>query len=92
MKRLIETEAWVAFHHLEPGYPFHVLLVPKQAIQSLAELGEKDGRLLAESFQVVQQLVARFDLERRGYRLIVNGGKFQDVPILHFHLISDDPN
>jgi len=25
----------------------------------------------------------------QAYRLIVNGGKYQDFPHLHFHLISD---
>jgi hypothetical protein len=28
-------------------------------------------------------------LAEGGYRLIVNGGKYQDFPYLHFHLISD---
>jgi hypothetical protein len=34
-------------------------------------------------------LVRRFDLARSGYRLIVNGGQAQDIPQLHFHLVSD---
>lgn len=37
----------------------------------------------------VQLLVHRYDLEEKGYRLIVNGGQYQEVPHLHFHLISD---
>jgi diadenosine tetraphosphate (Ap4A) HIT family hydrolase len=31
-----------------------------------------------------------FNLESKGYRLIVNGGNAQEVDHLHFHLISDD--
>jgi diadenosine tetraphosphate (Ap4A) HIT family hydrolase len=27
-------------------------------------------------------------LKEAGYRLIVNGGKYQDVAQLHFHLVS----
>ena len=30
-----------------------------------------------------------FILAESGYRLIVNGGKYQDFPYLHFHLVSD---
>jgi diadenosine tetraphosphate (Ap4A) HIT family hydrolase len=40
--------------------------------------------------QIVRDLVERFDLERRGYRLIINGGKYQEVPQLHFHLVSSE--
>jgi diadenosine tetraphosphate (Ap4A) HIT family hydrolase len=29
-------------------------------------------------------------LEQTGYRLIANGGAFQDVPHLHFHLIAEE--
>jgi len=36
----------------------------------------------------VQDLVGQLGLE--SYRLIVNGGKYQDFPYLHFHLVSDD--
>ena len=37
-----------------------------------------------------QSLVDEFKLP--AYRLIVNGGEFQDFPQLHFHLIADkDP-
>jgi diadenosine tetraphosphate (Ap4A) HIT family hydrolase len=35
----------------------------------------------------VQNLVK--DLDLKAYRLIVNGGEYQDFPHLHFHLISD---
>jgi hypothetical protein len=35
----------------------------------------------------VQQLVEKYHLG--AYRLIVNGGDYQDFPQLHFHLISD---
>jgi diadenosine tetraphosphate (Ap4A) HIT family hydrolase len=33
--------------------------------------------------------VSELELERAGYRLVVNGGKYQDVAQLHFHLISE---
>ena len=28
-------------------------------------------------------------MEAGGYRLLVNGGAYQDVPHLHFHLVAD---
>ena len=29
-------------------------------------------------------------IPKKGYRLIVNGGEYQDFPHLHFHLISEE--
>ena len=87
VKRLRETETLMAFHHPKPSYPFHVLVVPKRAIVSLKELGPTDTTFLSDLYSTVQHLVDEFQLP--AYRLIVNGGEFQDVPQLHFHLISN---
>jgi histidine triad (HIT) family protein len=88
--RLRETGTLLAFHHPQPAYPLHILLVPRRAIPSLAELDPaRDAPFLADLFAAVQSLVEEYHLEQGGYRLIVNGGQFQDFPYLHFHLIAD---
>ena len=85
--RLRETETLMAFYHPRPSYPFHILLVPKKAVASLKELDAKDSAFLADLYATVQSLVEEFHLP--AYRLIVNGGAYQDFPQLHFHLISE---
>jgi histidine triad (HIT) family protein len=92
VQRLRETHTLLAFHHPQPAYPLHILLVPRRAIASLGELDPVlDAPFLADLFTTVQSLVAEFKLEQAGYRLIVNGGEYQDFPYLHFHLISEQP-
>lgn len=88
VNRLHESKALLAFHHPRPSYPVHILLVPKKAIGSLSDLQPEDDGFLAEVFRITQELVKELDLATLGYRLIVNGGKFQDVPQLHFHLVA----
>ncbi|HSM58267.1 MAG TPA: HIT domain-containing protein [Candidatus Sulfomarinibacteraceae bacterium] len=90
VERLRETETLIAFHHPRPSSPVHILLVPRRSLRGLADLGPDDAGFLAELLEMVNELVQEFDLERRGYRLIVNGGAYQDVPHLHFHLISEN--
>jgi histidine triad (HIT) family protein len=90
VKRLRETETLLAFHHPKPDYPVHILLMPKKAIRSLADLKEEDYSFLAEVFETAQSLVKDLNLAESSYRLIVNGGDYQDVPQLHFHLVSGD--
>ncbi len=85
--RLRETSNLLAFHHPSPSYKFHVLIVPKREVPSLAQLDSQDTAFLTDLYSTVQSLVDEFHLQ--AYRLIVNGGEYQDFPHLHFHLISD---
>ena len=87
-QRLQETATLVAFYHPQPGYPVHILIVPKKAIASLLEVTPEDQPFLIDLFSCVRELVMALHLDKQGYRLIANGGEFQDIPQLHFHLIS----
>ena len=87
--RLRETGTLLAFHHPQPAYPVHILLIPTRAIPGLLELDPaQDAAFLADLFATAQSLVAELHLEQAGYKLVVNGGEYQDFPYLHFHLIS----
>ena len=82
-ERLRETDSLLAFYHPKPFYPFNVILVPRQAVPTLMELDPTNSAFLSDLFATVQSLVTEFKLP--AYRLIVNGGEFQDFPHLHFH-------
>ena len=89
VERILETPSLLAFHHPAPAYPVHILIVPRRPIASLDALDPiGDGGFLADLFVSLQKLVRDFHLESPGYRLIVNGGAYQDFPYLHFHLVS----
>jgi len=87
--RLLDTDTLIAFYHPAPSYQVHILLVPKRAIADLSSITPDDSAFLSELFQSVRILVDRYDLDLKGYRLIANGGKYQTLPYLHFHLISE---
>lgn len=86
--KLRQTPTLLAFYHPKPAYPVHILIVPRRSIESLSALGPGDADFLVELIQTVKSLVTELGLEKQGYRLIANGGKYQDLPLLHFHLIS----
>ena len=46
--RLRETKTLIAFYHPKPAYSFHVLIVPKKTVQSLANLDANDSVFLAD--------------------------------------------
>jgi histidine triad (HIT) family protein len=90
VKRLLETEHLLAFEHPAPSYPVHILLVPRRLVAGLPQLEPGDAAFLSDLFRTVQDLVAALGLEEAGYRLIANGGKYQEFPYLHFHLVSGE--
>lgn len=89
VNKLRETSTLMAFHHPSPDYALHILIVPKRAYRSLMDLSPADAEFHRDLFETVQSLIDQYGLEPSGYRLIANGGAFQDAPILHFHLVSE---
>ena len=59
--------------------------MPKIAIRAFSDL-EPGSPFLADLVIAAQSLVAENRLA--SYRLIVNGGEYQEFPHLHFHLVS----
>jgi histidine triad (HIT) family protein len=88
VNRLRETETLIAFYHPRPSYPVHILIVPKKSISGLTAIGQDDAVFLDELFSTVAGLVSELELDPVGYRLIANGGQYQEIPQLHFHLVS----
>ena len=85
--RLRETSNLIAFHHPSPGYKFHVIIMPKREVTTLAQFDPADTAFLTDLYSTVQSLVDEFHL--KAYRLIVNCCEYQDFPHLHFHLVSE---
>ena len=89
-KRLRETETLLAFHHPKPNYPVHILLMPELDLPNFQALDANHAAFLSDVVSTAQSLVEELNLAEKGYRLIVNGGEYQDFPHLHFHLISEN--
>jgi histidine triad (HIT) family protein len=92
INKISETDSLVCFYHPQPVFPVHILLVPKEELRDLSQLKPQQSDFLQDLFATVQSLIVELDLEERGYRLILNGGEYQDFPQLHFHLTSGEPS
>lgn len=88
LKRLRERSSLLVFYHPSPAYAVHILIVPRRACASFLDLQAADAGFMRDLVEVVQELVRELGLEEKGYRLIVNGGEYQEVKQLHFHLVS----
>lgn len=83
-----ESDNLVVFDDINPSADIHLLIVPKQHISGVGKINQQHGSLIAEVYQVAQQLVKENNLQDNLYRVVVNGGKAQHVPHLHFHLLG----
>ena len=85
-----ESDRVVAFRDTNPQAPTHILLIPKEHIASVAELGDDQGDLLIDIVQAANQLARAEGIVDDGWRLVTNVGPDagQTVFHLHFHLLG----
>ncbi len=87
---LYQDDKIIALRDIKPQAPTHILIIPKEHILSLAELGEGQKDLIAHLIYTANELARREGVAERGYRLVVNCGREggQEVPHLHLHLLG----
>jgi histidine triad (HIT) family protein len=90
---LRESERVVAFRDLNPQAPTHLLIIPKEHIESIADATDDHGALLADIAQAATHLARTEGIDRSGWRLVTNVGPDagQSVFHLHFHLLGGRP-
>ena len=88
-QRVYEDELCIAFPDVNPQALSHVLVVPKEHIASLEEVGPEHTALLGQLMTVATEVARRQKLGR-GYRVVVNTGAEggQTVPHLHLHVLG----
>ena len=84
------TERTFAFRDIQPTAPTHVLVIPREHVESAASLTEAHGDLLAELVRTAQQVAQQEGIAESGYRLVFNVGDdaLNSVPHLHLHVIG----
>ena len=91
-KIVYEDERCLAFHDVNPQAPLHVLVIPKQAMRSLADLKDADEALAGHLLLVCRKLANDLKLDG-GYRIVANVGPDggQSVDHLHLHILGGRP-
>lgn len=87
-KIVYETNDIIAFNDISPQAPVHILIIPKQHIESPEHINEENS-LIAGKIISAASSVAK-DLNLDGYRLVFNCRETagQTVFHLHCHLLS----
>lgn len=83
--KVYEDNDIIAFNNIEPVADTHILICPKQHIQNILNISLKFD--FSKITSVIQKLINEKGIQG-GYKLVVNGGKYQSIPHLHIHLLA----
>ena len=88
-----EDEDVAAFKDINPQAPVHILIVPKKQIPTLNDADEGDSTLLGKIILTASKLAKKYDVDQKGYRLVLNCNEDagQTVFHIHCHLLGGRP-
>jgi len=80
----------LAIRDINPQAPVHLLVIPKEHLDSLDDVGQRDEALLGHLLRVASRIAHSHGLTESGYRTVVNTGEGagQSVSHLHVHVLG----
>jgi histidine triad (HIT) family protein len=81
-----KDEYMVVFHDTRPKAPVHVLIVPREHIESLNTLDEKHSALVSKMMLKAKEIAGTLGISESGYKVIINVGRGGGQIIFHLHL------
>ena len=81
---LYQDELVTAFQDAHPITPVHILVVPNRHIQSANQLTPEDEQLVGHMVVTASRLAQEYQVEKSGYRLVINTGPMPDNPFFIF--------
>jgi len=87
---IIENDDFIAIQDIYPKAPVHALVIPKQHIHWLNDIGQADPALCKGMLEFMVELAERLGVKESGYRVInnVGSGGGQVIFHLHWHLLA----
>ena len=84
---VFETDRVLAFHHTQPYFEHHIVIIPKQHIESLSQEAI-EPELAIDFFKAIQQVTSMLEKETGGCRVSSNVGNYQTTKHLHWYVHS----
>jgi len=83
----------VVLRDINPQAPTHVLVIPREHLDSLDDASQKDEALLGHLLRVAARVANDEGHAENGYRTVINtgAGAGQSVFHLHIHLLGGRP-
>ena len=91
--RVFEDDVCIAFNDLSPQAPTHVLIIPRDHVDSLDTADAKNKESLGHLLLAAAEIAREKGFAEDGYRVVINtnGDGGQTVFHLHVHLLAGRP-
>jgi histidine triad (HIT) family protein len=91
--KVYEDDQALAFRDLHPQAPTHLLIIPKEHLESLNDASQSDEKVLGHLLRLAPKIANQLGIAETGYRAVVNTGPDggQSVFHLHVHLLGGRP-
>lgn len=91
--KVYEDDVCLAFNDLHPQAPTHILIIPKEHVDSLDTAGSKHKETLGHLMLTAADIARDKGFAGDGYRVVINtnGDGGQTVFHLHVHLLGGRP-
>ena len=88
--KVYEDDVCLAFNDLAPQAPTHILLIPREHVDSLAKTGANHKDMLGHLLLSAAKIAREKGFTEDGYRVVINtnGDGGQTVFHLHVHLLA----
>lgn len=81
-----EDDSTIVFENTSPVSSVHLLVIPKKHYESILDVDSAE--VLFAMKQSVSKVIEKMNLSS-GYKLIFNGGKYQEIMHVHWHLLAN---
>lgn len=81
-----ETEGLLAVKDINPQAPTHLLIITMEHIPTLADTTQAHTTLFGRAIHFANQLARQYQLDRSGYRVVINCGQGAGQSVFHLHL------
>ncbi len=85
---VFETDLVLAFHHTQPYFEYHIVIIPKHHIESLTSLEAIESDLANDFLVAIQRVTSMLEKEPGGCRVSSNIGNYQTTKHLHWYVHS----
>jgi histidine triad (HIT) family protein len=84
--RVYEDHQVIAFDDINPQAPMHVLVVPKQHVETLNDLSVADDALVGAMVRVAAKIANERGFDGPGFRTVFNCNAQAGQTVFHIHL------
>ena len=76
----------LAFEDINSNAPVHVLVIPRQHVANLEEIGALSDTVVKRLFEVASTVAGKLGVTDGGYAVRINNGRDAGQEVFHLHL------